>query len=50
MDSGPITVRFRNAAASTRQDRVTVISRTQNRSDQTTRFATISIAPAGCRT
>ncbi|MCB5283616.1 hypothetical protein BJQ89_03385 [Arthrobacter sp. ES1] len=41
-------VRFRKAAARTRQERVTVISRTQKISDQSTRFATISTAPAGC--
>ena len=48
MISGKITVRFRKAAPRTRQERVMVISRTQNSSDQSTRLATISTAPAGC--
>ncbi|BAS10433.1 hypothetical protein AHiyo4_38550 [Arthrobacter sp. Hiyo4] len=46
----PNTERSRNAAASARQDRVTVIRRTQKSSDHTTRLATISTAPAGIST
>ena len=48
MISGRISVRFRKAAPRTRQDRVMVISRAQKSSDQSTRLATISTAPAGC--